>query len=88
MPGGNQWLKAIEKWNEFYTREKKMLNRAKAAHNIALAYEMLDEMESAYEWATVANDLFRQSTSPEFTGASPVGPLQKEIERRRDASGN
>jgi tetratricopeptide (TPR) repeat protein len=83
---GNQWLEAIEKWNEFYTREKKMLNRAKAAHNIALAYEMLDEMESAYEWATVANDLFRQSTSPSSLERRRSALFKKEIERRRDAS--
>jgi hypothetical protein len=47
---------------------------------------MLDEMESAYEWATVANDLFRQSTSPSSLERRRSALFKKEIERRRDAS--
>ena len=58
-----QWYNASEKWKESYEKEKNKLNQAKAAHNIALGYEMLDDMNSAYEWATTAADLFQQSTT-------------------------
>ena len=58
------WLRAIEKWEAFYNRSSKKVDRAKAANNIALAYEMLDEMQQSYEWATRANELFIESTSP------------------------
>ncbi len=58
------WLRAIEKWEAFYNRSSKKIDRAKAANNIALAYEMLDEMQQSYEWATRANDLFIESTAP------------------------
>ncbi len=58
------WHRAIEKWETFYNRSSKKIDRAKAAGNIALAHEMLDEMQQSYEWATIANELFIESTSP------------------------
>ncbi|MEA4903606.1 MAG: DUF6340 family protein [Petrimonas sp.] len=83
---GNQWSDAIEKWKESYTAEKRKLNQAKAAHNIALGYEMLDDMDSAYEWATIASDLFRQSTTNDSLERRRSLLFKNEIERRKEAS--
>jgi len=69
--GRAEWKKAIEKWETFYNNRSNKTDKAKAAANIALAYEMLDEMEKALEWATTANDLFVESTT------------QNSLERRR-----
>lgn len=82
----NQWLGAIEKWEEHYTEEKNKLNRAKAAHNIALGYEMLDDMDNAYKWAATAADLFQQSTSNGSLDRRRSVLFKKEIERRKDTS--
>lgn len=82
----NQWLSAIEKWKESYGKEKSKLNQAKAAHNIALGYEMLDDMNSAYEWATTAADLFQQSTTTGSLERRRSVLFKNEIERRRDTS--
>ena len=65
------WFKAIEKWEAFFNNRSNKTDKAKAATNIALAYEMLDNMDKALEWATLANDLFVESTS------------QNSLERRR-----
>lgn len=82
----NQWLNAIERWKEFYAKGKNKLNQAKAAHNIALGYEMLDDMDSASEWATIAADLFQQSTTTGSLDRRRSVLFKNEIERRRDTS--
>lgn len=83
---GNQWLSAVENWKEYYNKEKNKLNRAKAAHNIALGYEMLDDMDSAYEWASTAADLFQESTSGGSLERRRSALFKNEIERRRTTS--
>lgn len=60
---GAEWHQALNKWESFYNRSSKKVEKAKAANNIALAYEMLDDMSKSYEWATKANELFIESTS-------------------------
>lgn len=82
----NQWFNAIEKWNESYTKGKNKLYQAKAAHNIALGYEMLDDMDSAYEWAVIAADLFQQSTTSGSLERRRSLLFKNEIARRRDTS--
>ena len=76
------WLRAIEKWETFYNRSSKKIDRAKAAGNIALAYEMLDKMKQSYEWATIANDLFVESTSPNSLERRRSLLYKNEIARR------
>lgn len=66
-----EWYMAIEKWEAFYNNRSNKTDKAKAATNIALAYEMLDDMDKALQWATIANDLFIASTT------------QNSLERRR-----
>ncbi|WP_298649885.1 DUF6340 family protein [uncultured Proteiniphilum sp.] len=61
---GSQWKNAIEKWEAFYNTHSKKTDKAKAASNIALAYEMMDDMSRALEWATISNNLFNESTAP------------------------
>lgn len=83
---GNQWFNAIEKWKESYEKERNKLNQAKAAHNIALGYEMLDDMNKAYEWATTAADLFQQSTTDSSLERRRSALFKKEIERRKNTA--
>jgi len=44
------WSKAIEKWQAFYDSRSSKIEKAKAANNIALAFEMMDDMTQAVEW--------------------------------------
>ncbi len=81
-----QWQNAIDSWKQFYDNEKSQLNKAKAASNIALAYEMLDDMDSAYEWAVTAENLFNASTSGNSLERRRALLFKNEIERRRDTS--
>ena len=83
---GSEWSKAIERWETFYNNSSKKTDKAKAASNIALAYEMLDDMRQALEWATVANDQFNESTAPNSLERKRSLLYKSEIQRRLNNS--
>lgn len=79
---GSDWTNAIAKWEKFYNSTKKKTEKAKAAANIALAHEMLDDMENALTWATTAHELFIESTAPNSLERKRSLLFKNEIERR------
>ena len=82
----SKWGEAVEKWERFYNDSKNKIDKAKAASNIALGYEMLDDMNSADTWITIAQQLFNESTSSDSLERKRVAIYKKEIERRMDNS--
>lgn len=82
------WENAIVKWEAFYKSNSNKTSRAKAASNIALAYEMSDDMDKAFEWAKSANELFNESTSPNSLERRRSKLYMNEIERRRSTTKN
>lgn len=80
--GKSQWNDAIGKWQAYYNTQKNDNNKAKVAHNIAMSYEMLGDMEKAYEWATIANDLFVKSTANNSLERKRSLLYKNEIQRR------
>lgn len=81
---GAKWNAAIEKWLLYYIglSERKKIDKAKVASNIALAYEMIGEMKDAMEWATVAYNLFSETTAPNSMERRRSQLYKNEIERR------
>lgn len=79
---GSQWNNAIEKWEAFYNNRSNKTDKAKAASNISLAYEMMDDMNRALEWAITANNLFNESTAPNSPERKRSLLYKNEIERR------
>lgn len=76
------WENAIKKWEAYYNNSSKKTDKAKAANNIALAYEMLDNMEQSLEWVKISNDLFNDSTAPNSLERKRSLLYKNEIERR------
>lgn len=76
------WVKAIEMWKAFYHNSTHKIEKAKAANNIALAYEMMDDMTQAVEWANLAYDLFVQSAGPGSPDSRRSLLYKNELERR------
>lgn len=54
----HQWREAALAWGSAYETEKNELKKAKLATNIALANEMLDDVENSLTWAGIASDIF------------------------------
>lgn len=79
------WENAINKWEAFFNTKSNKTTKAKVASNIALAYEMSDDMERAFEWAKVANELFIESTSPNSLERKRSKLYLNEVERRRNS---
>ncbi|HBG39881.1 MAG TPA: hypothetical protein DDW85_00535 [Porphyromonadaceae bacterium] len=80
------WVNAVSKWEAFYEKETNELKKAKAASNIALAYEMLDDMQLASEWIGKSEQLFLKATRPDSLDRKRVQIYKREIDRRRDNS--
>lgn len=80
------WLEAIEKWQTFYNSTKNKTDKAKIASNIALGYEMLDDIETAHEWVLISEKLFNESTSPSSLERRRIAIYKTELERRLDNS--
>lgn len=80
---GSQWDRALERWKTAFENVRGV-EKAKAASNIALAYEMSDNIEKAYEWATTANQLFETHTSPNSLERRRSALYKAEIERRQN----
>lgn len=81
-----KWQEAINKWEDFYNTSKNKVDKAKAASNIALGYEMLDDMNTAHTWITLAKQLFNESTSSGSLERKRASIYKTEIERRLDTS--
>lgn len=82
----HQWEEAIPIWESVFNRERNKNNRAKTAHNIAVGYEMLDDMEQAVKWANTAFDLMMESTTSSSLDFRRSTIYKSEILRRADAS--
>ena len=81
-----KWEEAIAKWDSFYNSTKNKTEKAKAASNIALGYEMLDDIETAHDWIVIAEKLFNESTPSNSLERKRISIYKTELERRLDNS--
>jgi len=61
LADADNWEKARELWMEAFDREESSKKKARLASNIALAYELSDDLKEALKWAQTAVDLFDQT---------------------------
>ncbi len=58
----NNWAGALSLWQAAYDQEtKNKKKKARLANNIALAYEVSDNLKEAIRWVTISCDLFSQT---------------------------
>lgn len=81
-----RWEEAIAKWESFYQSTKKKVDKAKVASNIAMGYEMLDDIETARDWVLIAEKLFEEGTPSSSIERKRISIYKTEIERRLDNS--
>ncbi len=79
-----KWKEAIAKWDSFYNSAKNKADKAKAASNIAMGYEMLDDIETARDWVLIAQKLFEEGTPANSIERKRISIYKTEIERRLD----
>ncbi|GEM_PF-1694856 len=53
------WKDALKIWMTLFESEKKAKNKAKLAGNIAVAWEMQDDLSSAMEWLIKSEELYK-----------------------------
>lgn len=78
-----EWSEAIAKWEAYYRTRSNIIDKAKAASNIAFAHEMMGDMEEAYTWAVIANDLFTERAGTNSLESRRSLIYKNELNRRR-----
>jgi hypothetical protein len=77
------WNKAEFLWLDLFDRKTKNSDKAKLANNIALAYEMRDNLEIALRWAEKAKEYFSEGTKEYLLAGKYVSDLQQRIQNNR-----
>lgn len=60
-----KWENAFEQWKDLYANSSGWKSKAKSAANIALYYELTEDMEKALEWAKKTYELFEKNAGEE-----------------------
>jgi len=80
---GYKWREAATIWGNLYETEKKERKKGKLASNIALANEMLDDIENAVTWIDLALGHFNNADKRKEGEDSKLAKMfKKELERR------
>lgn len=62
MMNNSDWAGAQSLWKSAYEKESKNIKRkARLANNIALSYELSDQIKEAVKWITISCDLFEKT---------------------------
>jgi hypothetical protein len=57
----NRWLEAMAIWMNAFNTETKPAKKARLANNIALAYELSDDIKNAIQWVVSSVQLFEEA---------------------------
>ncbi len=77
-----KWEEAYERWSSIYERASGWKDKAKAASNQSLYYEMAGDLSKAYEWAVVSYDLFLKNKGKEYQYTQLQEALNRGLEER------
>ncbi|MDR1526942.1 MAG: DUF6340 family protein [Dysgonamonadaceae bacterium] len=80
----NHWSYAANLWIDRYAHVSQAEAKGKIAANLAVAYEMMDQLDTALQWATTAQKHLRKSGLPDASAENTridahVNDLQKRI---------
>jgi tetratricopeptide (TPR) repeat protein len=73
----NQWEKAAELWEQAYAGTKSKKKQFYAAYNLALAYEMMDDIEKSFQWVSTALEKSQGNATNQFLAQQYYKELQK-----------
>jgi len=77
LTNSGNWKEAVDIWNELLNSENKAL-RGKAAFNLAVWYEMNDELETALKYARLAGSMLRSDKIKIYTAQ-----MEKRVRNRQ-----
>ncbi|MDR1981178.1 MAG: DUF6340 family protein [Tannerellaceae bacterium] len=61
LAANEKWEQAADIWQHIHAQSSNWQTKAKTASNIALSYELKDEMKAALEWAEKSHKLFEEN---------------------------
>jgi len=76
------WASAIDIWKNAYATGSEKI-KAQAANNISITYEIIGELNSAVEFATLAYKSAVQQTIPDYNSINRIFNYVSELLRRK-----
>ncbi|MDO9154680.1 MAG: DUF6340 family protein [Paludibacter sp.] len=77
------WTSAIKSWENVLKKNFSNSNKAKAANNIAIAYEISGDIEKAIEYAELSLDYYGKSMSSDYESFMMVSNYLEELLQRK-----
>ena len=65
-PMSDKWEEAASRWKHVYENSSRWKERAKAASNLALFYEMKTQLKDAYDWAAKSYEIFNNKKGEDY----------------------
>ena len=62
----DKWEEAASRWKHVYENSSRWKERAKAASNLALFYEMKTQLKDAYDWAAKSYEIFNNKKGEDY----------------------
>lgn len=82
----DKWNEAIKLWQQAFDESKNSKKKMYASYNIALGYEMLEDIEQAIEWATKAQQYALQANQGEIAQLASIYLQQLNTRKQSYAS--
>lgn len=77
-----KWDVAFEQWSKIHANSSGWKTKAKTAANIALYYELSEEMDKALEWATKSFELFEKNAGGEDKSTQNQAAYKDNLQKR------
>ncbi len=77
------WSAAIALWERAFEQSKRLSEKAFAANNLAVAYEMSGDLSKAWDYINKAIEIYRQKTNTDHLKFYRMSVYHQQLDRRR-----
>lgn len=78
----NNWKEALPIWEKMYESTSSWKSRAKLSANIALGYELTDNLKKASEWIAISDALFKENEVEETRDKIYADLYKKQLDKK------
>ncbi len=78
-----KWGKAAEQWLSLYEREKQPVSRARLAQNMAVSFEVRDDIAAAVQWMEKCREYYRQAENADSKESTAANNYLQALQQRQ-----
>ncbi len=77
------WASAIDLWKTAYEKSKNKWTKSQAANNIAIGYEIIGDLDKAFEYAATSYYLIEELTIVDYNAYTHIVDYLSELDQRK-----